>query len=72
MTTNQEGNTKTMVKVVPAIKIPNLSDEGIEDWYSYQPKSDYRKLVKIERLSHSFAIKLTLEEQLLPVEGSNP
>ena len=43
--------------------ITNLSDEGILDYLSYQPKSDYRTPIKVERLTDRYAIKVTFEEQ---------
>lgn len=54
-----------ITKIYPAIKIPNLSDKGILDYLSYQPKSDYRTPVKIERLTNQYAIKVTFEERVV-------
>lgn len=45
----------------PALKIPDLSDEGILNWLSYQPRSDYRKPIKVEKLPNKFAVKVTFE-----------
>lgn len=53
---------KVIVKLYDANKIPDLSDEGIASFLSYQPKSDYREPVKIERLTHKFAVKVTFLE----------
>jgi len=52
-----------MKKIYPAIKIPNTSDDGILDFLSYQPKSDYRTLVKIKHLTNLYAVEVTFEEQ---------
>lgn len=52
----------TIIKLYDADKIPDLSDEGILDFLSYQPKSDYRKPIKIERLTGKYAIQVTWEE----------
>ena len=62
---NNEGKntSSTITKVYDANKIPNLSDEGILDYLSYQPKSDYRTPIKVERLTDRYAIKVTFEEQ---------
>ncbi len=51
-----------IVKLYDANKIPNLSDEGILDYLSYQPKPDYRRPVKIERLTDKYAVRVTFEE----------
>lgn len=51
-----------IVKIYDANKIPDLSDEGILDYLAYQPKSDYRKPVKIEKLTDRYAIRVTFEE----------
>ncbi len=51
-----------ITKLYKATNIPNLSYEGILDYLSYQPKSDYRIPVKIERLTDMFAIKVMYDE----------
>jgi hypothetical protein len=53
-----------IVKVYDAKKIPDLSDEGILDYLGYQPKSDYRTPVKVEKLIDEYAIRVTFEEEL--------
>lgn len=52
----------TIIKIYSAIKIPDLSDEGVLDFLSYQPKSDYRRPAKIEKLTDRFAVKVTFTE----------
>ena len=52
-----------MKKIYPAIKIPDTSDDGILDFLSYQPKSDYRTPVKIKHLTNLYAVEVTFEEQ---------
>lgn len=53
----------TFTKIYPANKIPDLSDEGILNFLSYQPKTDYRKVIKFERLPYLFAVIVTLTEE---------
>jgi hypothetical protein len=54
----------TITKLYEATKIPNLTDEGILDYLLYQPKSDYRTPIKIERLQNFHALKVTFKENL--------
>jgi hypothetical protein len=51
-----------IVKKYSANHIPNLSDGGIEDFLSYQPKSDYRTPIKIEKPADEYSVIVTLEE----------
>lgn len=53
-----------ITKLYDATKIPDLSDGGIMGYLSYQPKSDYRTPVKIERLTDKFAVRVTFQEAL--------
>ena len=64
MTTQNNQTKNTITKLYEATKIPDLTDEGILDYLSYQPKSDYRTPIKIERLTNSYAIKVTFEVRL--------
>lgn len=53
---------RKIVKIYDANKIQDLSDDGILSYLSYQPKSDYRTPIKIERLKDTYAIRVTFEE----------
>lgn len=53
-----------IVKIYDANKIPDLSDEGILNFLSYQPKSDYRIPVKIERLTDKYAVRVSFSERV--------
>lgn len=54
---------RRITKMYDATKIPDLSKDGIEDYLSYQPKSDYRTPIKIEQLPSHFAVRVTFEEK---------
>lgn len=51
-----------IVKIYDANKIPDLSDDGILDYLSYQPKSDYRTPIKVERLTDHYAVRVSFSE----------
>lgn len=55
--------SKRIIKVYDALKILDTSDQGILDYLSYQPKSDYREVIKVEKLTDRQAIKVTFEEK---------
>lgn len=54
--------THTYSAIDIALKAGDLSDEGIKNYLSYQPRSDYREVTKIERLYNKFAVKVTFKE----------
>lgn len=60
-----------IVKLYDANKIPDLSDEGILDYLSYQPKSDYRTPVKIERLTGQYAVRVSFSERVSSERGAS-
>ena len=55
-----------IVKIYDANKIPSLSDQGILDYLSYQPRSDYRAPIKIERLTNKYAVRVIFHEDIRP------
>jgi len=56
--------SRTFTCIYSLLKIPDLTDEGIKNYLACQPRSDYRKVIKIERPINMFAIKVTFKETI--------